>query len=66
MLTCNISSLYVGWLNGFKSINCMYPAVIFFTEAIGTGVRYKEEVLGSEVCGIMTCEETVKSLWGSF
>ena len=37
----------------FKSINCMYPEVIFLTEAIGTGVRYKEEVLGSEICGIM-------------
>lgn len=32
----------------------MYPAVIFLTEAIGTGVRYKGKVLGSEVCGIMT------------
>lgn len=53
MLTCNSSSLYVAWLNGFKSINCMYPEVIFLTEAIGTGVRYKEEVLGSEICGIM-------------
>lgn len=52
--SCNSTTCMLDDFMVLNSIKSVYPVVIFFTKARGTGVRCKEELSGNEICSKMT------------